>query len=377
MANSFLTVADIARDSSIVMANQLLTGNLISRDKEAKFTGSKVGDNIKVTVPMDMGEADEFSSSTNASGAVDAEIDLTLEKHFYKRVDLTSKQKSLQLADFTSQITVPAMRSLSKSTDKYFLNQMQVFRAGLAGTIGNRPSTVAHLVAGSKVLNDNFISRDNRIAIVDTTVEASLIQIAAFTSVDYGPDRAKAVADATLGRRFGYDFYVDPLLGAFSRSAAAADITGTTITNGTTLVDATTVAIDGITNATGTIYAGTSILLAGDTQRYIVRKDATIASNATTLTIYPKIKIEAADGTAVSFEDAGYMNIGYSKNAITGAIVAPTPLAGGNSVVQSYNGISVRVSQDSSISTLADSIVYDCFVGARVIQPEGGVLICG
>jgi hypothetical protein len=45
--------------------------------------------------------------------------------------------------------------------------------------------------------------------------------------------------------------------------------------------------------------------------------------------------------------------------------------------VQAYNGISVRVSQDSSIVTLADSVVFDLYVGARVIQPNGGCLIAG
>lgn len=377
MRNTFITPTDVARDASIVLSNLLVTGNLVTRDKEAKFKGNKIGDSMKVTVPPVLDDPNEFSGTTSATSIVETEIDLTLEKHFYHRVDLTSKQKSLELHDFTRLITTPIMRSFGQGIDKYFTKQMQVFRANLAGSVANRPSTAAHIAAANKKLNDALIPKSGRVALVDTTVEESLIQLAAFTSQDYGTDGPAALRDATLGKRFGFQFVVDSFLGAFSRSAAANDIAGTVVTNGTPAVGATTLNIDGITSETGTIYAGTVFTLAGDTTRYVVRKDATIAANATTLTVYPALVAAPGDGAAVTFEAAGYMNVAFHPNAITGAIVAPEPLMGGSSTVQSYNGISVRVSQDSSIVTLADSVVFDVFVGARVIQPNGGCLIAG
>lgn len=377
MANKFVTPTEVARDASIVLGNLLVTGNLVSRDNEAKFKGSKIGDTMKVTVPPVLGDADEFTGETSATAVTETEIDLILEKHFYKRIDLTSKQKSLELSDFTRLITAPVMRSFSQSIDKYFTNQMQVFRAQLAGTVGNRPSTVAHLVAANKVLNDAQITKSGRVMLIDTTVEASLLQVSQFTSADYGVDGPAAIRDAAIARRFGFEFYSDPLLSAFVRSAAANDLAGAVLTNGAPAVGATTVSIDGITSATGKIYAGTVFTLAGDATRYVVRKDAAIADNATTLTVYPALVAAPGDGAAVKFEAAGFMNVAFHPNAITGAIVAPEPLSGGNSAVVNVNGISVRVSQDSSIVTLADSIVMDCFVGARVIQPNGGCLVAG
>ena len=376
MSNTFITPTDVARDASIVLSNLLVTGNLVTRDKEAKFKGNKIGDSMKVTVPPVLDDPNEFSGTTSATSVVETEIDLTLEKHYYHRVDLTSKQKSLELSDFTRLITTPIMRSFGQGIDKYFTKQMQVFRAQLAGSVANRPSTAAHIAAANKKLNDALIPKSGRVALVDTTVEESLIQLAQFSSQDYG-DGPAALKSAILGTRYGFQFVVDPFLGAFSRSAAANDIAGTVLTNGTPAEGATTINIDGITSETGTIYAGTVFTLAGDTTRYVVRKDATIAANATTLTIYPALQAAPGDGAALEFEAAGYMNVAFHPNAIAGAIVAPEPLMGGSSTVQSYNGISVRVSQDSSIVTLADSVVFDVFVGARVIQPNGGCLIAG
>ncbi|MEN6535163.1 MAG: P22 phage major capsid protein family protein [Bryobacteraceae bacterium] len=376
MSNTFITPEMVARDAAITMSNRLIVGNLVNRDKEAVFTGSKVGDTIKVTVPPTVTDASEFTGSTSAADVTEKEIDLALEKHFYKRVDLTSKQKSLELSDFTRLVVVPAVMGLQESADKFILRNMQVFRKNLTGTVGNRPSTMAHIAAATKTLNDLKVMKSGRVALIDSTVEQALIQLSQFTSQDYGADAPSGLREAVLGRRYGFDFVTDVNLGAFTRSAAANDIAGTVVTNGTPAIGATEINIDGITSTTGTIYAGTVFTLAGDTTRYVIRKDAAVAGNAATLTIAPALVAAPGDGAALTFEAAGYSNLVYHPNAVSAAIVAPQPL-NVNSSVQGYNGVSVRVSMDSSIVTLSDSIVFDIFVGCRVIEPDGGALFCG
>jgi hypothetical protein len=377
MGNTFVTPTEVARDAAITLDNYLGVANLVNRDKEAIFTGNKVGDTVKVTVPPSISDASEFTSTTAAADVTETEASLVLEKHFYKRIDLTSKQKSLELSDFNRLITVPAMQGIAQSINKFALRKMQVFRQNLAGTIGNRPSTVAHIVAGAKALNDLKVRKDGRVALIDTTVEASLVQIAQFTSADYGIESPAAVREMSLGRKFGFDWYSDADLGAFVRSAAANDIAGSPVVHVTTAAGASAINIDGVTNATGTIYAGTAFTITGDTTRYVVAADTTAVGNAYTgVEITPVLATQAADGATIAFEAAGYSNILYHPNAVSMAVVAPAPLAIG-SVVQAYNGVQVRVTQDSSISTLADSIVFDLFVACRVINPKGGCLVAG
>jgi len=376
MANTFVTPTLVARDAAISLSNRLLVGNLITRDKENMFTAAKIGDAVTVTVPPAVSDASEFSGATSATDMTETDVDLTLEKHFYKRVDLTTKQKSLQLSDFTRLVTVPNIQGIQESIDKFILRNIQVFRKNLSGTIGNRPSTVAHFVNGMKALNDNKVTGPGRVALIDTTVAASLIQINEFTSGDYGADGPSALREGQIASRLGLSFFQDANLGAFSRSAAANDIAGTVLVDGTVAAGEDSLHIDGITSTTGTIYAGTVFTIAGDSTRYVIRKDATIAANEVTLMITPALAAEATDETAITFEAAGYSNIIYHPYAVAGAIVAPTPLAIG-SAVESFNGVSIRVSMDSSIASLADSIVYDVFVGCRVIQPDGGCLVAG
>jgi hypothetical protein len=367
----------IARDAAIALNNRLIVGNAVSRDKEGMFTASKIGDTVQVSIPPAVVDASEFTGSTAASDQTETQIGLTLEKHFYKRVDLTSKQKSLELSDFTRLVTLPCVQGIQESIDKYILKQMQVFRKNLAGSVGNRPSSMAHVVAARQKLKDLKVGGDMFNALIDTTAETSFLQLSNFVNLDYGTDGAAAGRAGALGMRYGFNFITNANLGAFVRSAAANDIAGTVVMDGASAAGATTIHIDGITSDAGTIYAGTTFVIAGDTTRYVIRKDATIANSEVDLVITPPLAITADDGDALTFEAAGYSNLVYAPNAVAAAIVAPTPLASANSAVQSFGGVSIRVSMDSSIATLADSVVYDVFVGARVIQPDGGALFCG
>jgi len=376
MGNTFITPQLVARDAAIAAANRLVVGNIVSRDKEKLFTADKIGDEVKVTIPPAVVDAGEFTGETVASEQTETEVSLKIEKHFYKRVDLTTKQRSLELSDFTRLVTLPAVTGIMSSVDKFISRKMQVFRANLTGTVGNRPSTMAHIAAATKSLNDRWIPKSGRIALIDTTVEQSFSQLAQFTSQDYGADGPAALREAILGRRYGFEYVTDPNLGAFSRSAAANDIAGTVLVDGTVALGGTTLHIDGITSTTGTIYAGTVFTIAGHTSRYVVTADATIAGNECDVAIYPALEAEATNEDAITFEAAGYSNLVYHPAAIAAAIVAPTPMLT-NSSVQSFMGVSIRVTLGGSVVTLADSVVYDVFVGSRVLQPEGGALFCG
>lgn len=367
--NSFLTPAMVARDAAIALKNRLVTANFISRKVESVFTASKVGDSVKVTVPPAVTDAEEFAGETTATDLAQGEVDVVLQKHFYKRADLTTKQRTLELDDFTANVTVPFITGIGASIDKYLIAKMRGgFARNVAGTITNRPSTVAHIVAGQKVLNDAFIPRIGRIGLVDTTVEAAFLQLAAFGSRDYGDQNAAQVHDLVMGKKFGATWVSDPHCDAFARG----DIGGTVTASGS--ATASTLALASLTKATGTIKEGTAFTIAGDTQRYVVTADTPIVGNAVAaLPVYPALA-SSPSTSLVTFEGAGYSNLIFHPNAVVGAIVAPEALFGGNSAVAMFDGLAVRVSFDSSIVSLASSVVYDVFVGAKVAQPAGGVV---
>jgi len=375
MANTFITPTLVARDAAIVLHDRLMTGNMVSREKEKILQANKVGDTVKVTVPGTF-TAEEFTGSTNAQDVTETEVDLTLEHHFDVRVDLTTKQKSLELDGFTRLVTIPAMDAILDAIDTYFVDTMvRGFARNVSGTEGTDPSTKAHIVAGRKILQDNKVVKNGRLALIDTTAEASFLQLTMFSDADFGGDGPLGLREGNLPRRLGFDWFADPNGSEHDRG----DIAGTVLTDGVPVLAATTVHLDGFTAAAGTVKKGTRFTVAGDTQVYTVTADLTLASNEGDIPIYPAVSaalVIAGNDAAVTFKSALQADVLYHPNSVAGAIVAPSPLNMG-SAVEGYKGISIRVSMSSSTVSLSDSIVYDVYCGCEVIQPNGGVIFQG
>lgn len=370
MSNTFLTPSAIVRDASILTANRLIAGNLISRQVEQTFA-EKVGDEVTVTIPP-IYTAAEFTGTTSAQNATQTSKKVKLAKHLYIRVDLTTKEKSYELDDFTKNVTIPAVTALTEKIDTYLIGRIAGgFSRNLVGTAGTAPATAAHIIAGRKVLVDNRVSNTGRVSILGSTAEANFLNLAEFKNRDYGDDAPAGLREAILADRYGLRFVVDPSSGTHD----FGDKAGTVLSNGVNQTG-TSVAVDGFTAATGTIYMGARFTFAGNSTVYTVIEDATIASNATTLKLDKALAATIADGTALTWATAHTQDVIYHPAAVAGAIVAPSPLMV-NSAVQAFGDLGLRVSMSSSTLSLSDSIVYDVLVGAEVIHTIGGAVYQG
>jgi hypothetical protein len=85
--------------------------------------------------------------------------------------------------------------------------------------------------------------------------------------------------------------------------------------------------------------------------------------------------------TDKSGEPATKCDVIFNPAATAKVIIAPEPQVGNPSSVQSYEGISVRVTTESSINDAtsgdAEWILFDVFVGGRVLVPNAGVVMQG
>lgn len=369
MPNLLITPSAVAKMAAVAMRNRLIGGSYANREVEQVF-GDKIGDTVRVKVAPAVQDAQEFVSTTSASDVTQRYADVKLEKHFYDKATLSTAEVSLELDDLFSTVIEPKVSNIAQSINKYILKKFVAgFAANVSGSVAARPSTEAHIAAAQKVLDDAYIG-SNRVALVDSTVKASLMQLAKFGSSDYGVNAAD-LASWQLGTKLGAEWVMDPALGLFVQG----DIGGTVKASGS--AGAYTVALSALTEATGVINEGTVFVVAGDTQRYVVTATTAIAANAVAaLPIYPALATSPSTA-GVTFESAGYSNLIFTPAATAAAIIAPAPLWGTQSAVSTFDGVSVRVSWDSSTSTLANNVVIDVMVGAKVVQPEGGVRFCG
>lgn len=373
MANQFITPEDlleIAEDSVLYLRDNLVAGNLCQRNAENQFANKK-GDRIKISIAPDLGDADEFTSTTSASPLQETERELVIEKHLYKRVDLTSKEKSLSIKNFQRQVVFPMVNSVAQGIENFFIGKWAgIFSRNLTGTAGTNPTTLAHLLAGRRKIVDNRASARNLVALIPSATEEAYLQIEKFASADYGPERPQALREAILGRLHGTEFFQSH---AAADSFNRGDIAGTVLVAGAGQ-SGSSLAIDALTAATGTIKAGTRLTAAGLTGTYTVIEDATIASNAATLVLDRTMVGTPTNDGAVTFSTAQTQTLLYNWKAALGAVVAPAPLNTPYSVVASFGGMSIRMSMDGSTTSLSDTIVVDTWVAADTVCPEAGVV---
>ncbi len=374
MANNFEYVTDIVRDAAIVLQDNLTAANLCQRQIEQKFAEKK-GKTVKVKYIPDLGAANEFTSSTSATDISESYIDVVLAKHFYQKVTLTSDQMNFELDDFNNVVVGPMALSLKESIDSYFIDQWcKDFARNIVGTAGNSPTTIAHILAGRKKIMDNRGTYKNIASIIDTTADTALVQLDKLQSVDYGPERPMALRENVIGKVHGASLFTSQNAG----TTDFGDTAGTVLTAAPT-AGSNSLPIDALTAATGTIYAGTRLTIADDTSStvYTLTADATIASNAATLSVYPALHSSVGDNKAVTFATEFKQNLLYNVNAAYGAIIAPKPFGGLPSAVASYGGLSVRATFESATSDMSDTFMLDVYAGAKGVHHSSGVVLNG
>ena len=379
MSNTFLTPSALARDASIILSDNLVAAQLVNRGYEASFA-NKIGDSIAITVPP-IATARDFIDDGSVTDAdiTETSLDLELTEQPYVAHTLTTKELSLELDDFNTVVTSPAILAIRDKCDSFIIDAAVAgFNRNLVGTAGNSPSTMAHLAAGVKELNDNGAPTANRVGILDTSAHASLIQLSQFTNADYGSDKPSGLKEAALTRVYGCDWYMSQNAGTQVRG----DVAQATTLDGVPVLAASTLTIDDAAGGSvGTIKKGARFIVTGDTATlyYTVTSDITAAGGTFVVPVTPVVNattVALGTNVAITWTTAVKEDVVFCKSAMAAAIVAPAPLSIG-SAIGSYNGINVRVTMSTSTSSLSDQVVYDVYLGSVCVSPQAGIVLNG
>lgn len=372
MANTFVTPSDVIYDANLVLADQLILGNLVNRSIEERFA-KKVGDTVSVRVPPTLAGSELANGgNTSATDITQTAVEVVMQKHFYVRVDLTSEELTWKLDDFNEQVMIPAVNGLIDKIETYGMEHVSGgFARYLTGTAGNNPSTHAHILAAEQQIFDNKGNRGQLIGLITGTAHSSFSQLSVFTSKDFGDDRPDGLANNSLGRLSNVDFFRTPYAGDFTRG----DIAGTVLVDGASQTGST-LHVDDFTAADGTVYEGTRFTVAGISQVFTVTADTTIATNEATLPIYPVLPSSPADDAAVTFATAHKENIVYNPSGVAGAIL-PGAIMGPNVAAGHAKGVGLRITADVSTTTLNGTWVFDLYCGFRVVRPQFGAVMQG
>lgn len=203
MANTILTPEIIAKEALMVLRNNAVMANLVHRDYSDEFVAG-VGDTVMIRKPATFA-ANEFGGTIQVQDVNETGIPVVMNKHLDVSFAVTAKELTLDIADFSAQFLVPAMNAFLDKIDSYLLAESANITNKHTMTDDIRADVVdtrAYLTKAAAPLTD-------RRFVYNSDVETELLKTDLFVSAEKVGDEGTALREASLGRKYGMDFYVD------------------------------------------------------------------------------------------------------------------------------------------------------------------------
>lgn len=365
MPNTFLTPDIIAREALMVLRNNAVMANLVHRDYSSEFAA--VGDTITVRKPAKF-TANEYNGSTiSVQDATEGSVAVKMDKHLDVSFAVTSKQLTLDIKDFSAQLLVPAMQAFADKVDSYLLSLAADIDHRVEHTTGTMSAD--DIVDARKFLTNSAVPLTERRFVIGADAEADLLKETKFIEADKVGDAGTALREASLGRKFGFDIYVDQNAGSYD-SGSTVSTTALKINGAVTA--ATTIALDA-TSVTGKIAKGTWLKIGNDF--YQVTADATASSNA-----FASVKVNkavtAADNADVTVLATSKPSLAFHKNAFA-LVTRPLALPKGaaNTAIVNYDGFALRVVYGYDMNTKTDTVSIDMLCGVKTLDANLAAVI--
>lgn len=374
MANSFITLKQIARKALPRLMDELMFPSLIYRDYSEAF--SDLGDTVQVRKPVVL-TANEFdqSAGVNYEDIKEACVDVTLDRLATVDVAAGAIESAVSLGSeeaLERDFIAPAAAALAEKINS---DGLMLYKdiAACVGTAGTVPGQLSDLAAIRKAMNSARVPSSGRVAVMDTEADASLITIPALVNAEKSGS-TEALRNGSLGRVYGVDYY--------SSQAVKRHESGITQASGVKLSKKTeagdTVLSLSATALTGHFVKGDLIEIGGKT--YTVTADSAVAaSNAVSdVHVYPELPALAAN-TAVNVIGSHTANLAFHPMAfafVTRPLINPDG-QGVESYVTSFNGISLRVTKGYDQRFKRSVYSMDVLYGFKTVYPELAVRVLG
>jgi len=391
VANTVLTPTQVTREALRILHQKLNFVGNINRTYDSSYaqSGAKIGDSLKIRLPNEY----TVRSGANLSTQDVTETSVTMQVATQKGVDVTfsSAELTLSLDDFSSRILEPAMSVLAANVEADSLNMYKdVYN--LYDQDGTA-FTLASILGGRKVMNDNLAPLDNnRTAIMSTDHAVKLITDTKGLFQD-SATIAKQYKEAIIGRTAGYDVYENTLLVNHATGTAAKTTTytvnGAVTTNGATSV---TVATGTTTFKQGDVFTVAGCfrvhpetkVSTGVLQQFVVTAD--YAGGAGSVSFAPAIYTSGgkqnvvaagmANGSAIVKVGAGASenltnSLLFHRDAFafaTADLVMPKGVDFAAREVM--DGLSLRIVRQYAISTDTMPCRIDILYGYKAIRPQ-------
>ena len=384
MANTFITMQNIARQTLMRLQDNLVMPNLCYKDFSSDF--SDMGDTIQVKKPVVL-NAQKFTDGSPVSREDMKETSVPVKLDTIATVDVAwgalEGATNLNEAKLQRDFIDPAAVALAETMNA---DGMALYAklSHAIGTAGTTPSALSNFSAIRKFLNVQKAPLTGRRAVWDVEADAKLSEISGLTSVsDAGTPQT--LREGEIGRLYGLDNYMSQSVKSHTGSTLTVGGTGASAlkvkTAVTTASNECILVSDASASGTlsGSVKAGDVITFGSGATAYnrVVAAAATAASN--------EIEVEfndvrtVAQNVAASLPKTFTANLAFHQNAIA-FVTRPLMLPKGVEAyvaTDSENGISVRVFRGFNTETKKEVMTMDVLYGYAIVYPELATIYMG
>ena len=380
MANAWEHPSVIASETLMHLEDALVISSLAARDKTGEFTGPgmKIGDSVKIRTRPDY-EAKEFTNdgvNTITRQAIrESTRPFTIEKMLDISVDVTAREKSLDLDSFSEQVIMPAAYRLAEYCDIYMgtkiltaagqYNSASLFGAASDIALARKAATLQQLDATS------------RFCLVDLDLEAVVLGQTWFNqSQTRGGPGVATLQSGVMGRVMGMDFVssVNFPVSAVTHGNGNSDTDNGAGGNTNNQIGASVLTFDSLT---GQIEIGDRISIAGVRRPLIAAAQAVATSTSVALVdpiteIIPDNTAFVTVASGLSVDAHGAIFDGSSLALAMPPLDAPSDKP---SAVATNQGYSVRIVQGYDMDKKVETLSLDLLIGGVLWDPRKVTLL--
>lgn len=357
MPNTILTPQIIANEALMVLQSNLTMANLVHRDYSKEFV--KVGDTITIRKPAKF-VAKNFTGQTEAQDITEGSVTVKMDRFRDITVNVGSKEMTLDIKDFSSQVITPAMQALAEQIDNDLL-AVGISKAGKKATVSSSPE-ITDIAGVGKQLDIAKAPRTDRRLVLPPTILYKYNTLDNFAKQCYKGDSI-ALKESEIGKVYTCETFMSQNCPENQNdtpgTVTSYKVAGTKDKLEFTVSDGKTVA--------ATIKKGDQLIVNG--YLYTVTEDVTLSSGAGTVKVDQNIPetVEATEAFVVSKAHA----LGFHRNGL--ALVTRNlelPMGNKNAYIASADGLGVRVVMDYDSAHKQDKVSFDIIYGIKELDPN-------
>jgi len=405
MANTFNQMKDapgvIAKAAARILSDELQFCKTIDKVPASEYKGKNgysAGNTIQINKPPRFIPQTTFDITSSKQDVTEEKVPLVLDVISTVGIEIDSLETAteIQVKEIIKRVVKPAIQSIAQNVESRFLTLASVATANSVGAAGTNVFDTDTILSAKEKMNKYLCPKDdNRYFLSDSTAsrKATNARKGLFQSSD---EISKQYKKGFIGIADGFKWMENELLNQHTNGTDVTFEVSTTVS----VEGQSTLVVEGLTNTTGTVTAGTTFTVADVyavnpitkaaypfLQQFTATATATAnGSGVATVSISPAIYTSAsgglqnvdafpADGGAcvpIGAVSTTYTdNMAYHKEAfrmVSVPLVMPTKAE--FAAQDSYQGITVSVIRDFDVNKRSMVTRLDFLGGLVAVRPE-------